>query len=110
MANRVAVEHLRKALWEKVQSGALRGTRLESIVVAALRSTNLDWLQRVFRYVAVQELAAPATENREVFAFREPPPAAVTGEIFVGTTLPSGIPVCLRITDMRSHVLISGQS
>ena len=77
MANKVAVEHLRRALWAKIEDGSVRGTELEPIILTALRSTNLDWLQRVFRYVGVQDLS-PAVQETKV-GFLEPKSPTASG-------------------------------
>ena len=105
--SRVAVEHLRTALWSRLDDGSLRGSELEPVVRAALQSTYISWLQRIYRYVGVQELAAP---DRGKILFREPHPGQVAGDVLLGYTVPSEIPTYLRWADFRGHVFIAGQS
>ncbi len=107
MPSRVGIEHLRRALWSKLEDGSVRGTDLEPVVLAALRSTNVDWLQRVFRYTSVQDLK-PIERGHSTF--REPKPAQVAGEVLVGHSVPGGVPVRLRLSEFRSHVFLAGQS
>ncbi len=85
----------------------MRGTELEDAVRAALKSTNLDWLLRMHRYVGIQDLGSMQASRT---VFREPTPGDVAGDVLVGYTVPSGIPVGLWFRDFRGHVFVSGRS
>ena len=110
VSSTLALSHMRKYLWNVIESRALaRQPSLEGIVLTALRSSNPNWVSRVYLLVRVQDLRRPTT-TPEPLLFREPRREQLRGRVFLGHTIPSGHEVWLPLKSFgqRGHMLVTG--
>ena len=110
VSSTLSLIHMRKYLWGVIESRALaKQPSLEGIVLTSLRSSNPNWISRVYLLVRVQDLRQSAASSEPVL-FREPRTEQLRGRIFLGHTIPGGHEVWLPLKSFgqRGHMLVTG--
>ena len=95
-----------------VNSGALnKRTDVLEVVLAALRSSDFQWIVDVTKWVKVQDLGVQEEVIAKRKLFHEPTPRMLTGQIYTGETVPSGYKAMWPLTGFeRGHMEISAAS